>query len=307
MLFFFLNVAKRPQKPCRPSCRLLADRARFVSPLVKCAVLLALLSVVQTSHGAVVFTDTFDNLSLWTVVDADGAGNGAAIVATGGKLHVTNNLNSSPQQHGLYAGQVAPAANARVYFWGVTANGSRDPLNNTNGGGGPVGTFNLSNADGVRDAFVAGTPLGFYIRNRLDIIPEPDVPQTEAMRVVNNDNAAPYVAMAEGAAYDFRVDYTNTQTTAWYKSSSADTWASFSSSTAVTLSGSGMYLNIDAWGGNTGLNGEGAKWSMDQIDITDTSHAVLIAPVPEPGSLMLAVCGCLGLTAARRARHAFRS
>ena len=262
---------------------------------------LAVVLSVSSASGTVIFTDPFDTLDDWTVVDVDGAGTAGVIEAVAGKLHVKNDLTTAPTDHGLYAGQVLPADNARVYFWGLNAVGSRS-TGQTSNSPGPVGTFNVSTIDGVVNAFDGGsveTPVGVYVRNR-------DVGGwiTEAQRITNEDNAfSSDPDIAEGVSHDWYIQYAAGAATHFMKLSSLSTWTQIDGSAAIALSGSGLYLNISSWGAidPPAGSGEGANWTLEQIDVTDTAHAVLTSPIPEPGTLGLIVLGSV-VAASRRRR-----
>lgn len=223
-------------------------------------------------------------------MDLDGANPLNKVNAVGGKLHVNNTSgNASVTEHGLYAGQVLRSGNARVYFWGVDAVGSRDTENPNNAGGGPLGTFNLSTADGVQDGFAGNTPMGIYTRNR-------DIGsgnyQTEGMRIVESNNPWPAQVLTEGADYDFCVDYGVGEVSHYYKLSSSDTWIQLGVAEPVTLSAD-MYLNLSSWSDYHSAPGEASDWTMEQIDVTDSDYAVLtspyVPPVPPPTGTVVVV------------------
>ena len=227
----------------------------------------------------VLFSEPFDDLDAWTVVDADGIGAGSIIEAIGGVLHVRNASNlADVTTHGLYAGQVVPSGNARVYFWGINAVGSRNP-GQANNGNGPVGTFNLSVADGVQDGFGGNTPLGVYVRNRLV-----GTYQGEVQRIIENNNPLPFIVMDEGVSYDFYIFYGLDQVGHYYKLSSSDTWTQIDSSESVTLSGCDLYLNVSAWSDFYAGSGEGADWTMEQIDVALAAHPILTSPYEPPSA-----------------------
>ena len=249
--------------------------------------------------GAVLFTETFDDLNAWMVEDADGAGTATVIETVDGKLHVKNDLTTAPTDHGLYAGQVLPADNARVYFWGLNAVGSRSAGQTFNSPG-PVGTFNVSTIDGVVNAFDGGsveTPVGVYVRNR-------DVGGwiTEAQRIINEDNAfSSDPDIAEGVSHDFYIEYAAGAATHFMKLSSSNTWNQIDGSAAITLSGSGLYLNISSWGAvdPPGGSGEGANWTLEQIDITTSDHEILTGPeviVPNISNVVVEATAGIGFT-----------
>ena len=269
-------------------------------------VALALAGMARFAEAVVVFSDPFDDLSNWTIVDADGAGTAGLIESVGGKLHVKDETSTGPPSHGLYAGQVAPAADARVYFWSLNATGSRPPENPNNTGGAAVGAFNVSNTDGLK--WFAETPVGFYVRNRHDVNGTGEH-QTEAMRLVNNDNPGPFVIVADGVSQDFRLDYrynpgSDTYSLFhWNKLSTAVSWDNLHVETVVagsSFSGGGMYLNLTSLSDAYSTLGEGTNWTMEQIDITELGDAVLTEPVPEPVSAAVLLLGCAGMVSRRR-------
>ncbi len=246
----------------------------------------AVLTAPQTNAPSVLFHEPFRNLSAWTMVDEDGDGTAAQVVISGGKLRFINQTDNSVKGHGVYAGQVAPAWTAKVYFWGVAANGTWNTGDAYNAGGGPVGTFNLSTANGLDD--FANAKVGFYIRHR---DAGSDARQTEAMRIVANQNTGSCFVMQEGVSYDLQICYDNTRCMHYYKLSSSDTWTQIDSAATITPSGSGLYLNLNCWGKTLGSPwDEGADWTMEQIDVTTRDYPTLTRPyVPPPAGTVISI------------------
>jgi hypothetical protein len=246
------------------------------------------------ARADLVFQDNFDNLNAWTAVVPAGG----TVETTNGLLHVTNGTgNSNPTSEGLYTNAtVAPLAGGQVYFFGLTAVGSRTPANSNNSAG-PVGAFSLSSASGLH--WFDNTPAGWYIRNRSI----GGTPQTEAMGIIDNDNPGAPFNVNEAISYDLRIDYSLSSVTFYDKRSDSLTWKQLGTSFPLTPGASDYFVSLTAVSDFFAAFGEGADWTLDQIAVQTAGSDPLLT-TPEPGSLsLLAVSGLL-LMRRRRANPA---
>jgi len=249
-------------------------------------VAIALVSSLSTAaRAAVVFTETFDDLNDWTIVDADGAGTANVVEAVGGKLHVSNSSSNWETGAGIYQ-QAAPLT-GRIYFWGFTAA--------TNG---PQGFLNLSPTSGLH---TFATPMGVYLPERGGSLPTQIRPQLNA----NGDTGSADGAIVSGVSYDFFLEYNaNPNVGLFYKESSqtgVSDWIQIGVHQAYTASANPYFINLVGSGPALSGFGQIADWTLDQIDITDRDDDLLIAPVPEPGA-GLTLLALAGLGALRRRR-----
>lgn len=253
---------------------------RLNSKSLVCLFALLCSSIAPAAYGAVVFTEAFDDLNDWTVVDADGAGTTNVVEAVGGKLHVFNSSNN-----GLGAGLYQTAANApvtgRIYFWGFQAA--------TNG---PQGVLNLSTTSGLH--FFSDTPMGVYLPERTGPLIRPQI-------IVDNDNPGAEGLVNPNVSYDFFLEYSNSPNVGLFYKLSSETNASDWSQIHVHLtyddSVSPYFINMLGRGPVSSSEGLNADWLLDQIDITGRDDALLVAPmpIPEPSSLALLLAGAFGL------------